>query len=265
MKVPPLAVLEAFGLTGPPEALSGGRGGAWRAGHAILKPWDGSIRELEWHAETLGAFSRPDLRVARPLRAANGALLVEGWAATGHLSGRHEAGRWTDILRAGQRLHEGLSGIPRPAFLDDRADSWAVADRVAWGELPLEPFVDAPHVRSLARHLRPVTAPFQVVHGDLTGNVLFGGGAPAVIDFTPYWRPTGYASAIVVADAVVWEGADEGLLETARRDEPDFAQCLLRALIFRRVTEELLHPGAPPAPDPYGRIVTWAVSHAEAG
>jgi hypothetical protein len=38
--------------------------------------------------------------------------------------------------------------------------------------------------------------------------VLFHDGLPpAIIDFTPYWRPVGYASAIVVADALVWEGA----------------------------------------------------------
>ena len=51
------------------------------------------------------------------------------------------------------------------------------------------------------------------MHGDLTGNVLFADDlAPAVIDFSPYWRPTGFASAIVVGDALLWEGADETLL-----------------------------------------------------
>jgi len=27
-----------------------------------------------------------------------------------------------------------------------------------------------------------------------------------VIDFSPYWRPAEYATAIIIADAVVWEG-----------------------------------------------------------
>jgi hypothetical protein len=37
-------------------------------------------------------------------------------------------------------------------------------------------------------------------------------GETGIIDFPPYWRPPAFASAIVVADALVWEGADEWLL-----------------------------------------------------
>ena len=55
------------------------------------------------------------------------------------------------------------------------------------------------------------------MHGDLTGNVLFARGLPpAVIDFSPYWRPVGFASAVVVGDALLWEGADESLLDGRR-------------------------------------------------
>jgi hypothetical protein len=47
-----------------------------------------------------------------------------------------------------------------------------------------------------------------LIHGDLTGNVLFHDELPpAIIDFTPYWRPLEFQSAVVVADALVWEGA----------------------------------------------------------
>lgn len=77
------------------------------------------------------------------------------------------------------------------------------------------------------------------MHGDLTGNVLFADGlAPAIIDFSPYWRPAPFASAVVVADALLWEGADERLLR-AFESEPDFAQYLLRALIYRAVADRL--------------------------
>ena len=41
----------------------------------------------------------------------------------------------------------------------------------------------------------------QLVHCDLTGNVLFAAGLPpAVIDISPYWRPPSYAEGVVVAD-----------------------------------------------------------------
>jgi hypothetical protein len=61
---------------------------------------------------------------------------------------------------------------------------------------------------------------------------------PAVIDFSPYWRPTAFASAVVVADALVGEGAGEDILDAVAHVE-DFEQYLLRALIYRAATDRL--------------------------
>ena len=98
--------------------------------------------------------------------------------------------------------------------------------------------------------LRPVDErAAQLVHGDLTGNVLFEDGRPpAVVDFSPYWRPTGFASAIVVGDALLWEGADASLLDAVAQVE-DFPQLLVRALIFRAVVDALFRTGEPERPD----------------
>ena len=86
----------------------------------------------------------------------------------------------------------------------------------------------------------PAHGPSATVHGDLSGNVLFHNVlAPAIIDLSPYWRPASYASAIVVADALLWEGADRQILDEVR-DIEDLGQHLLRALIFRLVSEWLL-------------------------
>jgi hypothetical protein len=60
--------------------------------------------------------------------------------------------------------------------------------------------------------------------------------APAIIDFSPYWRPTAYASAIVIADALIWEGADRQVLDAVTHIG-DFGQYMIRALIFRAVTD----------------------------
>ncbi len=62
---------------------------------------------------------------------------------------------------------------------------------------------------------------------------------PAIIDLSPYWRPVGYASAIVVADALLWEGADAGVLGAVDHVN-DFDRYLVRALIFRLVADRLL-------------------------
>ena len=69
------------------------------------------------------------------------------------------------------------------------------------------------------------------MHGDLTGNVLFHESLPpAIIDFAPHYRPPEFASAIVVADALCWEGAPPELAALVDRGY------LLRALIYRGVT-----------------------------
>jgi prepilin-type processing-associated H-X9-DG protein len=116
----------------------------------------------------------------------------------------------------------------RPA-LDARTDAWARADRIAWGEQPADGFERVPEVAHLLAARTAVSAPNQVIHGDLSGNVLFADGqAPAVIDLSPYWRPMEYASAIVMVDAVLWYGADVGLLSVVGD-----AQLLVRALLFR--------------------------------
>jgi uncharacterized protein (TIGR02569 family) len=111
--------------------------------------------------------------------------------------------------------------------------------------LPAARFAQVNHVNRLAAARRPVSAPSQLIHGDLGGNVLFHDELPpAVIDFSPYWGPVAFAAAIVVADALVWEDADARLLGAVSGTE-DFGQCLLRALIYRAVTEWLLNSQQP--------------------
>jgi hypothetical protein len=68
---------------------------------------------------------------------------------------------------------------------------------------------------------------------------------PAIIDLAPYWRPAAYASAVVLADALLFEGADGRVLAAAGHIE-DFGQYLVRALIFRIASDRLLFPDKPP-------------------
>ena len=154
--------------------------------------------------------------------------------------GSHLAGRWRDIIRTGDVFHRKTAPVQRPSFLDDREDPWAIGDRVAWGEMSISDIPETKHVERLTAHRRPVGGPSHLIHGDLTGNVLFHDRLPpAIIDLAPYFRPALFATAIVVADALAWEGADESLAHELVAQEPDFPQHLLRALIFRVVTDRL--------------------------
>jgi uncharacterized protein (TIGR02569 family) len=208
----------------------------------VLKPADSSEEILAWQARVLAETHLDDLRVGPPERSMGGRFIVGGWSASVFCAGRHEPRRWPDIIAAGRRFHGGFAHVARPAFLDSRADPWAVADRAAWGDVPLTPYRRSRHVARLADRLEPVQAPSQVIHGDLTGNVLFADGRPpAVIDLSAYWRPAEFATAIVVADALVWEEADVSELESAMDIEP-FGQLLARALLFRLVADAVADP-----------------------
>lgn len=239
--VPPRRVLDAFGLTGAIERLPGGQGGSVRVGPAVLKPAEDPA-EAGWAADLLAGIDEVGFRVARPLGAADGRWVVDGWSATALVPGvTGPAGRWDELLVAAEAFHAALRSAPRPDFLDARSHRWARADRVAWGEADVVPVPGVgPLLDRLRRLLRPVDAPCQPVHGDLAGNVLFAPGlAPAVIDLSPYWRPVAYAHAVVAVDGVLWSGADPSLLRRTggvADGGVDRAQMLTRALLFRLVT-----------------------------
>lgn len=232
---PPQHVLAAFGSHGNPMPLAGGQGLAWRVGDLVIKPADLAPEELAWQANVLPTVDASDVRLSFPRRAIDGELIVDGWTAWPYLPGEHQRGRWPDVIAVGDRFHRAIAGLARPPLVAARSNPWAIGDRVAWGEAPLDPYYEVPHVARLAKRLAPVEARSQLIHGDLTGNVLFGDELPpAVIDLSLYWRPTAFATAIVVADALVWEGADESLLESVAEID-EFGQMLSRALLYRLV------------------------------
>ncbi len=250
---PPLHVVAAFGGRGDPVALPGGRGTSWRAGDIVLKPADSDEDELSWLAMAL-----PDARVrlARPLPAGTDRYVVDGWTAVRHLPGDQRAGAWLDVIAAGDALHASLAGVPRPGFLDARTHRWSIADRAAWDEVDVGPPHPTPHLDRLRRLSAPLDLPSQLVHGDLTGNVLFAAGLPpAVLDLSLYWRPHDTAAAIVAADALLWDGATLADLAPLLA-RPAFGQLLIRALRFRLLADLLGHDDH--VEDPYVAVVDLA-------
>jgi uncharacterized protein (TIGR02569 family) len=211
----------------------------------VLRPAENGEPPLDWQRDTFGSIADMHFRVSLPCRTLDGDFESAGWSAWQFVEGVHEEGRWREIIAVGERFHDALADVPEPAFVAERGDPWAIGDRVAWGDLPADEFMAANHLPELAAARRTLDAKCQLVHGDLTGNVLFAPNLPpAIIDFSPYWRPPAYASAVVVADALVWEGADESLL-SAVAHIPRFAQFLIRALIMRVVVDWLFRVHEP--------------------
>lgn len=222
--------------------LAGGEGTSWRVGGVVLKPHvDRAFQE--WLGTDLAAVDQRGFRLPRVLRAVDGAWVVAGWGAHSWLPGSPALGPPADlpaVIEASRALHRATAGMGRPPLLDRRTDAWAWADAAAWGEVPLDV---APELRSLVGRLATARTPpgvDQVVHGDLAGNVLLlPGEPPAVIDFSPYWRPASYAEGIVVADALCWSGAQVGVLE----DLAVPVGAVARGLLFRVLCSSRLLEG----------------------
>ncbi len=253
-------VLAAYGLSGGRlEPLAGGQGHAWQVGSVVLKPV-GNQAEADWVAELLPSVPQIGFRLSQPVPSLAGRRTVDGWAAWRWLAGSHAVtDRWPEVLLAGAALHRALAAVAEPAFLAERDDHWSVADRLSWaGELPAHRELREPSER-LAAQLRPTRRPSQLIHGDLTGNVLFADpAAPGIIDFTPYWRPASYGLAVVVADAVAWHGAGRSLLDAFSLHEPTESRSMLaRAALFRLLTADRV---AAASADP----ATYLHSNAEA-
>jgi uncharacterized protein (TIGR02569 family) len=235
---PPLSVLRAFGAEAGIHPLPGGQGTSWRAGGLVLKPGGGRV--YEWVAEALAEVDFSDVRVARPVAAGDGAWSVGGWTAARWVEGREPDPSapftWLEVVEAGRAFHRAVAHLARAGCLAARHDPWALADRAAWGERPIR---FRPELADVARRLQAGLGPLgspQIVHGDLTGNVLFAPELPpAVIDVSPYWRPAAYAEGIVVADALCWHEARPSLLRSAGVP----VEAVARGLLFRLATTSL--------------------------
>lgn len=266
---PPAEVLAAFGVKDDAVLLPGGKGATWRVGHLVLKPVE-FLAETLWRAEVLDTLPvSAEFRVARPARTSDGAWVAQGWEASHLIAGEPDVGRQDDVLRAGIAFHAAVADLPRPDFLEVREDPWSYGDRVAWGELPLQATLAAVDLlRPLVQARRRVELGSQVVHGDLLGNVMFASSLPpAIIDWPAYWRPTSWASAVAVADALCWYGAQPDL--AARWSHlPDWGQMLLRALIYRIITHDRAFGPTGWTPDQiraYRPVITLALKYASIG
>ena len=242
----PSSVTSAWCIRGEAEPLVGGQGTSIRAGSLVLKPQPDE-RFVIWLSQLSGRVTPEGFRLPAPVPAVDGRLAVDGWYATEFVAGEPiskdngSVRSWSQGIACSRAFHTAVEREPRPSVLDGRTDPWGIADRAAWGEG--DPDVIGPQASPLLQSLRGLVVDEgltpQLVHGDLAGNMLFADGlAPAVIDFSPYWRPAEYADAIVVVDALLWWQADLALIDAAC--PPSLLPVLWRSLLARALVFRLL-------------------------
>ena len=256
--VPP-AVREAFGVAGDEVPLGGGEGVSVRIGRVVLKRVH-DVDEAEWTQGLQARLKEDGFRIAAPVPTLTGRWTQDGWSASRFVDGlRPAAPAWPLVAAVGLRFSDAAEAARHGGgaeTLAARTHRWAVADRVAWGEARVDlPSAASAVATELEALLGDPPRDRQVVHGDLTGNVYVDrDDVPVVLDFSPYLRPREWAEAIVVADAVLWNGAPlllaQSFAASARgRDH------LGRALFFRLVAEQLAaEPRHGAELEPYRRV-----------
>ncbi|HDD56061.1 MAG TPA: hypothetical protein ENG59_07465 [Chloroflexi bacterium] len=233
-------VLDQFNIQGEAVPLPGGQETTVQYEDIVLKPCE-NTGEWTGLAPILSQLEPDGYRIAMPVQAQDGQWVVDGWLATQFIEGTPGyAGNEEEALTACRYFHRDLNQVYSshecPDWLTSEDSIWRKADKLAWGEVPLTDEFDVvcEFLNPIVEGITPIDLPNQITHGDPGhDNVLFAPNqAPAIIDIEPYWRPSGYALAMMLADGIAWEGSKPSTL-TLAQDEPYIGQLLLRAIMFR--------------------------------
>lgn len=240
MHIPPSEkILFEFGIDDLPVFLEGGEGTTYRAGGFVCKPVE-SIEEANWRAELMNSIVEDGFRVPHPVKSKNNKWIEGGWCVYTFLEGREVTNRWEEKINVARKFNKSISNVAKPDFIDKASHPWAIADKMIWGFLPMQyGEILKPVMIKLESLLKPINLKNQLIHGDMTGNILFHSDLPpAVIDLSPYWRPAQYAEAIIVVDSIVWDAAPDTVIKELDNTFETY-QLLLRAAMWRiKTTEE---------------------------
>ncbi|KAH7104619.1 hypothetical protein BKA62DRAFT_470725 [Auriculariales sp. MPI-PUGE-AT-0066] len=259
---PPESVLRAFEVTSSVLPLPGGiTDSTFVSGNRVLKQAHDDA-EAQWAASLLSetAFQSSIYRIPRPVPSDFDpkTFVVESWACSEFVAGKaipQTMDQWRDLITAARAFHSALRfAVPsKPTFLETRFHRWDHAAHAAFDECPIPNLPDdALHMLNRLGDLHKLIERLpnddklndvdlrpQLVHSDLSGNVLFADGQPpAIIDFSPMWRPVAWAEAIVVSDGLVEYGADGQLIELVGSNKGRL-RMLHKAMLFRVISDWL--------------------------
>lgn len=221
--------------------LTGGHGTTYLCGDFVLKPVTDNEEAKELAEIILKCHSTSKLRIPKPILSQSGEWIYGGYVAWEYLDGKDAVGQYEEKIKICDWFDEIVASSQKPKFLESANHAWALADKVAWGEIEKEYSSDFEEIiKPIYSGLKGVSLPPTLIHGDLNGNVIFHKHLPpAVIDMTLYWRPKDFAKAIVVIDGIVSDGAHLEIYKLIKY-LPEIKQLMLRAGL-RRILEQAEH------------------------
>jgi uncharacterized protein (TIGR02569 family) len=238
-------ILNSFNLSGNIEPLSGGQNTSLLVGNAVLKPVD-DRQHSEWLLNVIHQINPQGYRLSKPIRNIQGTFVSKGWACTHFEMGQDTKGRIEEKLLVSRLFHRDLSTINSRGF--PHADNpWSKGHRIAWqiDDLPTElPYEIKESIHNLLRRVSlKEQYKVQIVHSDLSGNILFDSFLnPLIIDFSPVIAPVEYAEAILVCDCIAWQGSEVSEIELLPSNER-YKEMIIRAIIFRLAVSAFFSKG----------------------
>ena len=229
----------SFPLSGSLELLAGGEGRTYRAGDYVYRR-EHRLAEAAYVADVYARLPISGFRVPRPIRSNHGTWLSpDSWSAWSFVPGRpvtpHDV---PVVLPALDAFHQALADAPFPALLATKDTLYTRAERSAWEVVPEDLDVDIAQLVTplLARRHPLPPLKYQLIHVDVNdANVLVAPGMlPAIIDFTPAWRPAAYAIAMFAFWIGLYREQRASLEQFAT--VPAFEQLLIRATLSKLFT-----------------------------
>ena len=254
-------VLDLFALPAAASALPGSRG-AFVAGDLVLSRVPQHDRvDRTWLAPTLARLAvtldeEPDrgagaLRIAVPVPARDGSIVVEGWEAHRFEPGTRVVEDPDTVRAAGRLLHARLAGqIARPVGID-------LPDLPRFSRLPAE--AASRSARSLIRQTEllratmpsPPQSASQLVHASLPGRVLLDdAGSPVILQMVAAWDTAGRADARSLVQSIA-----AGLLDATAID----GLSLVERIHVLDVLPDLIAVAQPDDLAAYARVLGRAV------
>lgn len=230
-------VLDAFGITGKGIPLEGGQNESMLYGEIVLKPVDNEAYYSQV-SEIFDTLQPTQYRISRPIKTQNGDYVSYGYGATKYEPGHDSPSAVADKLTVARVLNKDLAtlGIIELPVTDDQ---WTKANNVLWRCQPLpDEWPDEWRLffQDLIDKQDPIENEYQIIHGDLGGNILFHETLkPLVIDFSPTIAPAKYSEAILVCDSIAWGNQSMGSLDLLG-DRKTYKPYIQRAILFRVIT-----------------------------
>ncbi|KKI90132.1 hypothetical protein WQ54_23835 [Bacillus sp. SA1-12] len=234
-------VIHSFNLKGKIEQLSGGQNTSLKVDHAVLKPVE-DVHHYEWLLSVLNNIIPKSYRLSKPFRSQEGTFVNEGWICTRFEQGKEVNGRIEEKLKVAKLFHQDLSTVDYSDF-PHVENPWTKAHRIAWqkDELPMDihPKTEDIIMELLKKVQLKNQYNVQIVHADLSGNILFDEVLPPlIIDFSPTIAPIEYAEAILVCDCIAWQKSKISELELLPNNNT-YREMMIRAVLFRLAVEAI--------------------------